>query len=826
MPSSPTPVSETPTATEAACFHCGLPLPPGTDFGAVIDGARRPMCCRGCEAVARAIVDGGLGEYYCYRTQPAPTGRERVPAFLQQAAVYDHPAVQKSFVRVENGHVREAALILEGITCAACIWLNERHLSQLPGVQGVQINYATHRLRVRWDERRLKLSDILNAVTEIGYRAHPYDPGRSQQLLEQERKTLLRRLGLAGVMTAQVMVLAEALYLGTDTGAESEFAGFFYWVSLLLTLPVLLYSAQPFFRGAWNDLRHRRAGMDVPVVLGILGAFGASLWTTVTGAGVIYYDSVTMFVFFLLAGRYFELRARRRAAEAAESLVRATPAMATRLVSKDRTVVEETVPIAELQPGDTVRVRPGETVPADGTVIEGRSSVDESLLTGESRPLAKGAGARLIGGAINVESPLTLRVDQVGPDTVLAAILRLLDRAQGEKPRLAQLADRAAAGFTAAVLAVAALTALYWWQHDASRWLPITVAVLVITCPCALSLATPTALTAATGRLTRLGLLVTRGHALETLARATHFVFDKTGTLTVGRPRLLETRTFSAPNREDCLRIAAALERHSEHPLAFALREAAGDPAVPATGVSNTPGAGLRGTVGAETYYVGTPDFIREQAGHNLDETRLAALRAAGATVVLLASRQDLLAAFTFGDALRPQARALVDALKRQGKKVLLLTGDHAQAAQRVGAELGIEDVAWDLKPADKLARVNALQENGAVVAMVGDGVNDAPVLAGASVSVAIGGAADVAAASADMILLSPRLDTLGQGLATADWTLRIIRQNLGWALAYNLVAVPAAVLGYVTPWLAALGMSLSSLLVVANSLRLLRVRN
>ncbi len=813
-------------AVSNTCFHCGLPLPPGTDFGAVIDGARRPMCCRGCEAVAKAIVDGGLGEYYRYRTQPAPTGRERVPAFLQQAAVYDHPTVQKSFVRVESEHVREAALILEGITCAACIWLNERHLSQLPGVQGVQINYTTHRLRVRWDERRLKLSDILKAVAEIGYLAHPYDPGRSQQLLEQERKTLLRRLGLAGVMTAQVMVLAEALYLGTDTGAESEFAGFFYWVSLLLTLPVLLYSAQPFFRGAWNDLKHLRAGMDVPVVLGILGAFGASLWTTVTGAGVIYYDSVTMFVFFLLTGRYFELRARRRAAEAAESLVHATPAMATRLVSKDRTVVEETVPIAELQPGDTVRVRPGETVPADGTVIEGRSSVDESLLTGESRPLAKGAGARLIGGAINVESPLTVRVDRVGPDTVLAAILRLLDRAQSEKPRLAQLADRAAAGFTAVVLAVAALTALYWWQHDTSRWLPITVAVLVITCPCALSLATPTALTAATSRLTRFGLLVTRGHALETLARATHFVFDKTGTLTVGRPRLLETRTFSAPNREDCLRIAAALECHSEHPLAFALREAAGDPAVLATGVSNTPGAGLRGTVGAETYYVGTPDFIREQAGHNLDETRLSALRAAGGTVVLLASRQDLLAAFTFGDALRPQARALVDTLKRQGKKVLLLTGDHAQAAQRVGAELGIEDVAWGLKPADKLARVRALQTNGAVVAMVGDGVNDAPVLAGASVSVAIGGAADVAAASADMILLSPRLDTLGQGLATADRTLRIIRQNLGWALAYNLVAVPAAVLGYVTPWLAALGMSLSSLLVVANSLRLLRVRN
>ena len=591
-------------------------------------------------------------------------------------------------------------------------------------------------------------------------------------------------------------------------------------MSLLLTLPVLLYSAQPFFKGAWNDLKHLRAGMDVPVVLGILGAFSASVWTTFTHEGAVYYDSVTMFVFFLLASRYFELRARTRAAAAAETLVRAVPATAIRLVEHG---AEETVPVAELKPGDTVRVRPGETVPADGTVIAGRSSVDESLLTGESLPLAKAAGARVVGGSINVESPLTLRVTQVGPDTVLSSILRLLDRAQTEKPRLAQLADRAAAGFTVAVLVVAALTALYWWQHDASRWLPITVAVLVITCPCALSLATPTALTAATGQLTRLGLLVTRGHALETLARATHFVFDKTGTLTVGRPRLLETRTFSTPGREDCLRIAAALERHSEHPLAFALCEAAGDATVPATDVINTPGAGLRGTVAAETYYIGTPDFIREQTSHRPDAAALEAMRAAGGPVVLLASPQALLAAFVFGDALRSQARELVDALKQQGKKVLLLTGDHAQAARRVADELGIENIAWDLKPADKLARVDALQKNGAVVAMVGDGVNDAPVLAGASVSIAIGGAADVAAASADMILLSPRLDTLGRGLATADRTLRVIRQNLGWALAYNLVAVPAAVLGYVTPWLAALGMSLSSLLVVANSLRLLR---
>jgi Cu2+-exporting ATPase len=809
-------------APPASCFHCGLPLPPGAEFGVVIGGARRPMCCRGCAAVAQAIVDGGLADYYRHRTAAAPTGRELVPAFLREAAVYDHPAVQKSFVRAEGEHVREAALILEGITCAACVWLNERHLAALPGVVSVHVNYATHRMRVRWDERRLKLSDILAAVARIGYLAHPYDPGRSQQLLERERKTMLRRLGLAGVMAAQVMVLAEALYpvLGADAGAESEFAGFFYWVSLLLTLPVLAYSATPFFQGAWNDLKHWRAGMDVPVALGVLGAFSASLWTTVTREGVAYYDSVTMFVFFLLGGRYFELRARTRAAEAAESLVRAVPATATRL-GADGT--ETVVAVAELAPGDTVLVRPGETVPADGAVVAGRSSVDESLLTGESLPVTKDIGARVVGGAINVESPLTVHLTQVGADTVLAAILRLLDRAQTEKPRLARLADRAAAWFTGAVLVTAALTALWWWRHDPALWLPITVAVLVITCPCALSLATPTALTAATGALTRAGLLVTRGHALETLARATHFVFDKTGTLTEGRLKLLETRVLSTRTVDECLRLAGALERHSEHPVARALRAAVAGPLPAATDVHNLPGAGLHGAIHGETYCIGTPAFVRERAGAAVDESLLASLRAAGGTVVILASRAGPLAAFVLGDTLRPEARALVAALKARNKQVLLLTGDHEQAARRVAAELGIDAIAWELSPADKLARGRALQERGAVVATVGDGVNDAPLLAGASVSIAVGGAADVAAASADMILLAPRLDALRAGLDTAGRTLAVVRQNLGWAVAYNFIAVPAAVLGFVTPWLAALGMSASSLLVVANSLRLLR---
>ena len=814
------------TAAEptAACFHCGLPVPPGADFAVEIHGARRPMCCKGCEAVAQAIVNGGLGDYYKYRTATAPTARDVVPEFLRQTAVYDHPEVQKSFVRVEDGQVREAALILEGITCAACVWLNERHLARLPGVLAVHINYATHRARVKWDDRRIHLSDILQAVSRIGYLAHPFDPGRHQLQLENDRRRLLRRLGVAGVLGMQVMTISVALYVGDWSGMEATFRRFFHWIGLILTLPVLLYSAQTFFRSAWRDLRHGRAGMDVPVSLGISTAFVASLWTTVTGTGAVYYDSVCMFVFFLLTGRYFELAAHKRASEASEALVQAAPATATRLVTRGGQTEEETVAVAELQPGDRVRIRPGEPVPADGAVLEGRSSVDESLLTGESLPVTKMPGQTLVGGSINVESPLVARVEKTGPDTILSSILRLLDRAVAEKPRLAQVADRIAAGFVAAVLLLAAAVAFYWWRQGSSLWLSATIAVLVVTCPCALSLATPAALTAATGRLTRLGLLTTRGHALETLARATHFIFDKTGTLTHGRLQLRDTRTFSAMSGAECLVYAAALERHSEHPIARALLAAARPP--PATDVVNTPGGGIRGIINGDNYFLGTPAYLEEHTGLGVDPAMLRELRSRGDTVVLLAGKDKLLAAFALGDELRPGARDLMADLRRQGIHVMLLTGDHETAARRVAEKLDIADVAWDLRPADKLERVRALQRRGAVVAMVGDGVNDAPVLAAAQVSIAMGGGTAVAAASADMILLSRQLPHLADGLAVARRTLNVIRQNLAWAVIYNLLAIPAAAAGYIMPWLAALGMSASSLLVVANALRLAQRRN
>ena len=812
-----------PDAADAArcCFHCGLPVPPGLDLRVEIMGREEPMCCYGCQAVARAIIAAGHTDFYRYRTGSAPTGRELVPDFIEQTRVYDHPEVQKSFVRVEAGNLREAALIMEGITCAACIWLNERHIAQLPGVVEVQINYATHRAQIRWDESRIRLSEILQAIRAIGYSAHPYDPLQQQAALERERRTHLRRLGVAGVLGMQVMMFSVTLYVGAWSGMETDFRIFFRWIELGLTLPVLLYSAAPFLRGAWRDLRNASIGMDVPVALGILVAFGGSLHATWTGRGEVYYDSVVMFVFFLLVSRYFEMMARRHGADMAERLNQALPAMATRLVTENGRETHEVVPVAQLESGDRVLVKPGEVIPADGRLEAGSSSVNEALLTGESTPLRKVAGNELIGGSINIDSPLRLRVTRVGVETVLAQIMRLLERAQNEKPAITRLADRTAAWFVGGVLLLAALVGLYWWQAAPESWLPVVVSVLVVTCPCALSLATPTAISAATGAMLSSGLLSARGNRLETLARCTHVVFDKTGTLTRGEPAVTAIYPLSGLDRAELLAIAAALESQSEHPLGKAIGKAAAGEHPAVRDLANHPGAGVSGNIDGTRYFIGNRDFIARHCAQAVEAAGLDTSQDPTGITILLADADRIHAGIVLHDEIRPDARATVTALRQAGKQVILLSGDNLSSVRQVARETGIESVCAGMKPQDKLEHVQALQREGAIVAMVGDGINDAPVLAVADISIAMYGAAYISRASADMVLLSEQLGTLAEGLRIARKTMRIVRQNLAWALAYNLVALPAAALGYVAPWMAAIGMSSSSLLVVLNALRL-----
>ena len=818
------PLPQTPSVPEHDCYHCGLPIPEDVDLAVDIEGTRHQMCCTGCQAVAQSIVSSGLIDYYKRRDAMPEQAREAMPDELKDLGLFDHPDFQQGFVKPIGEHEREAALILEGITCSACIWLNEQHVAHQPGVTAVDINYATRRARVRWDERRIKLSDILAAIQAIGYRAYPYDAARSEQISQRERRSALWRLFVAGFGMMQVMMYAFPAYIAADGEMTADIEAMMRWASLILTAPVVLYSAAPFFSHAFRDVRLRRLGMDVPVALGIGAAFIASCWATFTRQGEVYFDSVTMFVFFLLCGRYVEMLARQKAVRGVEELGKALPAFAERLAAWPAGEGER-VPVSQLQPGDVIRVKPGETVPADGVVIDGESEANEALLTGESRPVPKRPGAEITGGTVNVSSPLCLRVSRTGEHTRLAAIRQLMERASAEKPRVVQQADRVAAYFIVALLVLACVTAGWWYWHDPDRALWVFVSVLVVSCPCALSLATPVALTVATDALARMGVLVTRGHAIEALARAEHFVFDKTGTLTYGEMRLETLHCLGDASPASVLGLAAALEQGSEHAIARALRLRAVEEgvALPAfRAVTATTGQGVTGELDGQQYRIGRPAFAAGLAGTPVPEV-LQQAEQGGGTVIALASSAGWLGGFVLSDGLREDCEATFDVLRAQGLKLSIFSGDTPSTVEAMGRRLGVSHALGGMTPEGKHAGLRQLQQGDAVIAMVGDGVNDAPVLAQAQVSVAMGGGTDLARNQADIVLLSARLGALADGLALSRRALTIIRQNLWWSFVYNFTAVPLAMSGLVTPWMAGIGMSASSLFVVLNALRLQR---
>ena len=808
--------------TSQDCFHCGLPVPPGSPFRAVIDGVSRAMCCAGCQAVAQTIAGADLDAYYRSRTAFAPAASAD-PEEAERLRLYDLDSVQAEFVR-RDGDQREAQLLLEGITCSACVWLNEQHLSRLDGVVLAEANYTTHRALVRWDATRVQLSQILEAVRAIGYRAFPATRANAQDARRRENRSALWRVFVAGFGMMQVMMYAVPAYMAGDGSMSPDIERLMRIASFVLTVPVVFYSAGPFFRGAWRDLRLRRLGMDVPVALGIAVSFAASVIATFGAGGEVYYDSITMFVFFLLGGRYLEMRARQKAAASLEYLDRALPLGAHRLQAYPTSQETEEVPAVALRAGDMVLVKPGEVVPADGVLVEGETETDESLLTGESLPVLRRVGAPLVAGAVNRLSPAVMRVERVGEATRASHIRRLTERAAGQRPPLVEITDRIAGGFIAVVLLVAAAAALYWLHVQPERALWIAVAVLVVTCPCALSLATPTALAVSVGALARRGVVVTRVHAVEALERVTHVVLDKTGTLTQGRLSLTGIRLAEGVAREQALEIAAALERGSEHPIAQAIVQAAehlGARPRTARGIHAVPGAGIEGEVDGVRHRLGNRRYVAQLAGvlPQPDES------GDDATGVWLGREGRWLARLGLRDALRAEAREVVQGLRAHGKQVLVLSGDEPAAVAALARSLGIEAFEGGMTPEGKQARVRALQDGGALVAMVGDGVNDAPVLAQAHLSVAMGSGAVVSQAQSDLVLLSGRLGGLLDALAISRRTLRVVRENLWWAALYNVIALPLAVAGYITPWLAGIGMAGSSLLVVLNALRLIDAR-
>lgn len=797
----------------ANCFHCGLPIPQGIHYAVTIEGQEQTMCCSGCQAVAQAIVANKLTDFYKFRTDVGSRPEDLIPEQLRDLQVYDSTDLQRSFVRETEGSIREASLILEGIVCAACVWLNEHHVKQLLGVLDFRVNYSTHRATLRWDTNQLKLSTVLQAITEIGYHAHPFDPGRLESLQKKEKSAALRRIAVAGLGMMQVMMVAAAMYIGAVSDMDVQMRNFLRWISLVMAVPVVFYSARVFFQSAWRDLKRGRYGMDVPVSIGIGIAFSASVWATVTGTGEVYFDSVTMFTFLLLVGRYLEMNARHKAGQVAEELVRLMPATATLL--KDGK--QEVVPVSQLLSGDHVLIKPGEVVPADGLVLEGISSTNEALLTGESLPCRKVAGDSLVGGTVNVESPLTMQVSQVGDNTVLASIIRLLERAQAEKPELARLAERVSSRFVPLILLTTTAVFFWWYQHEPSQAFWIALSVLVITCPCAFSLATPTALTAATGLLTSKGVLTTRGHALETLARTDELILDKTGTLTYGQLAVVDFKTLGAMSVQDCKDLAVGLEQASEHPVAKAIGQLSSSSYL-LTQLSSEPGRGVQGYWQGECYRLGTASFVAELTHTTLPtevETN------PNYSQVYLGSAAGWLAQISLADELRAGAEEAIKELQHLGINITLLSGDHPALVQAVAEQLGIKTALGGQLPDDKLAYVKGLQDQGKVVAMVGDGVNDAPVLAGAAVSIAMGSGSQLAQASADMVLLSENLQQLPFAIKTSKRMQTIIKQNFAWTIGYNLLAIPLAATGLVAPWMAAIGMSASSLIVVLNSLRL-----
>jgi Cu2+-exporting ATPase len=753
----------TPSST-LACFHCGLPvLEPGRHRARLL-GAERELCCAGCEAVAGTIAAAGLESYYETRTAAAPPPE----AFKQMPP---------------SSGSGEAALILDRVRCAACLWLIERQLGRLPGITRIEVNYATQRAHVGWDPRAASLEAIIAGVRAVGYDAYPYDPRRQEALAQREQRAALWRLFVAAFGAMQGMMYAFPAYIEALSGDTLQLMR---WASLLLTIPVIAISCRPFFAGALSELRNRRLGLETPIALGLAGGFAASAWATLAGTGEVYFDSISMLAFLLLAARYAESAARRRATRTLDPLLGSGAAPA-------------------LSPGDIVRVAAGERVPADGVVEEGISTVDESLLTGESSPLVKGRGDRLVGGSVNLEQPLALRVTHAGGDTQAAAIARLVERAAAAKPRLVQSADRVARILTFVVIAVALGSAV----ASGNVW--IAVAVLVATCPCALGLASPIVLTRAGTELLSRGALLTRAQALETLGRVTDVVMDKTGTLTSGLLVLGETHLLGADTEDDCKRLAAALEAASRHPVAKAFaRFARGE----AQGLRNFPGAGVEGTVAGRRLRIGSAAFCGTAS--QCTDDRMA---------VYLADDNGPLARFILESPLRPGIAELLALFDARGLSLHVLSGDRPEVVAAVAGKLGIAEFRAGMAPQDKFEFVAGLQRSGRVVAMIGDGLNDAPVLARADVSFAMSSGADASQLQADVIVLSDRPAAIAATWQVAARAMRLVRQNLGWALAYNAIALPCAALGWIGPWEAALGMGASSLLVLVNASRRLSAR-
>lgn len=798
------------------CFHCGEIVPPGLDLSVTIQGNSEPMCCIGCQAVAEAIVANNLDDYYRFRTEKGNRINADIPQQLQVNQFVDDQQLQAEFTFESDGY-QETILSIEGMSCAACAWLIEKQLSPQVGIVKAQVNATTQRATVSWDKEQIKLSEIIAAIARIGYSALPFKANTTEIRNNQQSKAFIRRLGVSGILTMQVMMIAFGLYFGAFSDLSEHNLMYLRATSLVLTLPIVTYGAFPFYLGAINALKSRRLTMDVPVAIAISLAFMASCWATFYQHGEVYFESVAMFTFLLLIGKFMEFRARARAAEVSANLLKLMPLSATVLEGDKESIVSA----KHLNIGDICLVKPGETIPGDGLIRQGNTSVNEAMLTGESAPVNKHVGDQVFAGTVNTDGNLHIEINATNADNFLTNIIRISENAQNHKPAIAKLSDKIAQYFVAIILVTAVFTWLYWAQEDASHAFWITISVLVATCPCALSLATPTALTCGTIRLNRQGIMVKSAHVIETMNRVDTYAFDKTGTLTHGKFSLNDITLFTSEfSKERTLALASALELYSQHPIAAAFAPFR-QHNISITDAQTFTSCGVKGIYQDKEILIGKVSWVKAQISD------LADIEIAEQSNCILAFDNQIIAEFYLNDDIRDDAPVVLQQLGNTAE-TLLLSGDNNAGVERFAkdmANLGanFDTVKSNLTAPQKLATLTALTEQQKNVVMVGDGVNDAPVFAGAHVSVAMGSGTEIAKTGADVVLLDNHLSSLLSLKDTSTKTQRIIKQNFIWAMAYNAIVLPLAVCGFITPYFAVLGMSASSLIVVTNSLRLLK---
>lgn len=811
--------SEAPPPDHSGCFHCGLSIAADADFHSQFDGKLRDFCCFGCQSVCEAIFQAGLQGYY----QRTPQGTLLAPPPLppKDIEMYDLDEVQQDFVSCQ-GVIRDTHLLVEGIHCAACVWLIERGMMRISGVQSANVNLAGKRLHLRWDSQRVKLSTLIAALAKIDYAGVPYDPEVAEGVMKKTNRALLFRLFFAGFAMMNLTLISVALYSGADQG---QFRSFFHWMGFALATPTLLYSAFPFYKGAWGGLRNGRLTMDLPIAIGLSVTYLYSFYVTLLGStGEVYFDTVTNLTFVILVGRYLEGMFRHQAVTATNRLMDLQPRVAT--VMQDGG--EKITPIRGVKVGAHVLIKPGYKVPVDGIILEGHSSVDESMLSGESAPVSKSVGMMVSTGTLNVNGALLVEVRSTLQNTMLAKIIRLVEEAQASKAPIQRIADMIVPWFILVTLICATLTFWFWHAQSFEMALMAATSVLIITCPCALGMATPMSIAVASGLGSKYGILVKNGLVLETLSKVTHFVFDKTGTLTEGKMSVAQLRVTAEANAEQVLTSAAAVERYSEHSVARAIvgeaeKHQLNYREVPVLGFHATPGLGVAAMVQGQEILLGNVEWLKRHdiILNDTLQNQAHEFEAQAMSCVHYAQAKAHLGVIALADQLRGDAQQLVNELRASGIAMTLLSGDRKPVAEAIARQLGGMEVIAEVMPQDKDQVIQRLQKAGAVVAMVGDGINDAPALIRADVGIALGSGTDVSVESADIVLMHNELNKVRQATLLSRRTLLTIKQNIGLSFVYNAIMVPLAMMGHVTPLVAAITMPISSLLVIGNAARI-----